>query len=471
MIEWQSKHFSPYWAVPFASYGEVTDFLREVEAACILRGQPSDGTVSFASIARCLHELDRPDRNYRSIHVTGTNGKTTVSRMIAALLQASGMKVGLYTSPHLGHFRERISIDGRPINEQQLLDACNYVKTFTDWKGIQLSPFEFLTTAAFFSFRAARVDFAVIEVGIGGRQDATNVIAPEISVITNIDYDHVDLLGGTLESIAEEKAGIIKPVTPVVCGAIIELTRGVVRSRAAALNSPLLMIGEAYESASFVRTGFTGVCSVRVGDRVWNDLALNSPAHFMAANAAHALAAYDVLRRRGLITEPAQDGLRALFTRIELGPCCEAVPGTPTVLVDGAHNVPAAAGLASILRDAFEGRRSVLVVSVSHDKPYDRMIQELAKAGPDRAIFTRCPSSTAVDPERLTELWRKETNTEAEAVDNPEAAFFRAVHLAGSAGIVAATGSIELAGLCHGLARAAKAGRPDPHTTYSADGP
>ncbi len=132
-----------------------------------------------------INAVDRPDRAYRSVHITGTNGKTSVSRMTAALIQASGLKVGLYTSPHLGHFRERISVNGQPLRDQELVDACNQLKPLMDEAGISMSPFEFLTVAAFFAFRAANVDYAVVEVGIGGRADATNVIAPEVSVITN----------------------------------------------------------------------------------------------------------------------------------------------------------------------------------------------------------------------------------------------------------------------------------------------
>ena len=448
MTEWESKKFPPYWAVAFSSYEEVTEFLRELETACILRGQPSDGTVSFGAIARCLHELERPDREYRSIHVTGTNGKTTVSRMIAALLRATGMRVGLYTSPHVGHFRERISVNGQPISTQELVDACNHVKPFMDWKGIVLSPFEFLTAAAFFAFRAARVDYAVIEVGIGGRQDATNVIAPEVSVITNMDYDHTDLLGDTLEEIAQEKAGIIKPVTPVVTGTMSEAPRAVVRSRAAALNAPVLAIGEEYEPLEFRREGFTGVCSVRVGEQVWNDLRLNSPAPFMATNAAQALAAYDVLRRRGLISELREPDLRNLFAGMECSPCCEVTPGAPTLVVDGAHNAPATAGLAAILRSMLEGRRSVLLLSIARDKSYQRMIRHLARVGVDRAILTRCPQDTAVDPAILADLWRREASTAAEVVEDPRAAFQRAVQAAGPTGVVVATGSVEVAGLC-----------------------
>ena len=233
MLERRSRTFPPSWTVPFRNYTEVTDFLRQVETACILRGRPSDGTISLEAVSRCLHELKRPDRAFRSVHVTGTNGKTTVSRMLGALTRASGLQVGVYTSPHVLHFRERIAINGQPIGEEELVDACNHIKSFLDLYGLQLAPFEFLTAAAFFAFRAAKVDLAVIEVGIGGRQDATNVITPELSVITNVEYDHTDLFGSTFEQNAVEKAGIIKPLTPVVSGPMTKGSRAVIESRAA----------------------------------------------------------------------------------------------------------------------------------------------------------------------------------------------------------------------------------------------
>jgi dihydrofolate synthase / folylpolyglutamate synthase len=452
---WNNR--APYWAVPFASYEEVTNFLREVETDCILRGQPSDGTASFDAIAACLHTLNRPDRGYRSVHVTGTNGKTTVSRMIAALLQAGGMKVGLYTSPHL-RFHDRITISGQPISEREMVEACNTVRAVMDWKAAQLTPFEFLTAAAFFAFRAAKVDYAVIEVGIGGRQDATNVIAPELSVITNVDYDHMDLLGDRLEQIAREKAGIIKPLTPVICGAMLDEPRAVVLSRAADLNAPVLLMGMDYEAGAFVRCGYQGSCSLRVGQASWDEIILNSPAPFMAANAAQALTAYDVLRRRGLVPELGQPELREVFERMELPACCEVLAGTPTVVMDSAHNAPAMARLTTILRSMFEGRRTVLVVSFAREKELEKMIGHLADIGAERVIFTRSAGDQAADPYRLADLWRARTAAAAEIVEDPAMAFTRAVQAAESNGLVVVTGSTQLAGYCRPLAKRAATG-------------
>lgn len=442
-----SVKLPPYQAVPFSSYRDVAAFLRELETASILAGRPSDGTVSLEAIARCLHELGRPDRAYRSIHVTGTNGKTTVSRMIAALLQAGSRMVGLFTSATRGQFRERISLNGRPLTEQEFVDACSHVKRFMDWQSLELTSFEFLAATAFFAFRAAGVEYAVIEVGVGGRQDATNVIAPDVSLITTVDYDHMDVLGHTLEQIAVEKAGIIKPWTPVVCGPMPGAPRQVVTARAAALQAPVLLMGQDYEVTTVSRHGFTSRCSIRVNDRSWTEIPLNSPADFMAVNAAHALAVYEIMRRRGLAPSLDEAEVRALFSRADLSASCEVLPGHPTVLLDGAHNAPAAATLAAVLRRTFEGHRTVLLLALS-GKDHESMLQSLADAGVDRAVMTRDLQEGSVEPQTLAQGWRRWTSAAAEIVPAPEEALVRAIRAAGPSGVVAVTGSPHLAVFC-----------------------
>ncbi len=437
-----------YQALPSSSYEQVTDLFRRLETECLLKGRLPDGTVDPSAISRCLHELGRPDRQYRSVHVTGTNGKTAVCRLIATLLQRTGMKVGVYTSPLVGPYRERIAVNGHPISEREFVDACNHVKPLIDLAGVELSPFEFLTATAFVAFRAAKVDYAVIEVGIGGRQDATNVIAPEVSIVTTVEYDHMDVLGETLEEIAAEKAGIIKPFTPVVCGTMEEGPRAVVLARATEVKAPVVLMGREYEVLEFVRKGLTARASFRVGDQVWRDIEINSPAPFVATNMAHALATCETLRERGLVSDLNQTVVRTVFEDIALGTCYQMVPGSPCFLLDGAHNVPAVASLATMLRSTFEGWRRVLVVSIDPRKEYETMIRCLADAGADRAIFTRCPHTDSVPPAVLADLWRSYTCAAAEVLEDPDTAITRAVLAAGPRGLVVVTGSTHLAGYC-----------------------
>lgn len=452
----QTATLPPYHAVPFTAYREVAKFLRDLETASILAGRPSDGTVSMEALGRCLHELGRPDHAYRSIHVTGTNGKTTASRMIAALLQAGGRRVGLFTSATHGQFRERISIDGRPLGEQEFVDASSHVKRFMDWQGVQLTAFEFLTAVAFFAFRAAAVDYAVIEVGLGGRHDATNVIAPDVSLITTVDYDHMDLLGQTLEQIAAEKAGIVKPWTPVVCGPMADGPRGVIAARATAVRAPMLRMDEEYAVLRLTHHGLTSRCTIRVGDQTWTEIPLQSPAAFMAANAAHALAVYEIVRRRGLAPDLDEEAIRALFARADLSASCEVLSGRPTVLLDGAHNAPAAAALAAVLRRTFEGRRTVLLLALS-SRDHEAMLQSLARAGVDRAVMTRDFTERTIEPQALADGWRRWSSAAAEIVPDQKEAWARAVLAAGPSGIVVVTGSAHLAAYC----------RPFVHSTVT----
>src|SRR5215510_4703827 len=188
------------------------------------------------TITLCNH-LDDPHKKFKSIHVAGTNGKGSVSHMLAAILQTAGYKVGLYTSPHLKDFRERIKVNGEEINEEYVTEFTELMKPLIE--EIEPSFFEITVAMAFDYFAKEKVDIAVIEVGLGGRFDSTNIITPELSVITNIGWDHMNILGDSLEKIAFEKAGIIKQNIPVVVGEVLPGTekvfREVAKERMAAL--------------------------------------------------------------------------------------------------------------------------------------------------------------------------------------------------------------------------------------------
>ena len=189
--------------------------------------------------------FDHPHRKFKTIHVAGTNGKGSCSHTLAAILQSAGYKVGLYTSPHLVDFRERIRINGKCIDEQYVVDFVEQERDF--FEPLHPSFFELTTALAFKYFAEKEVDIAVIEVGLGGRLDCTNIITPLLSVITNISFDHTQFLGNTLAKIAAEKAGIIKPNVPVVIGECCDETREVFEAKAKAVNAPIVFAEDSKE--------------------------------------------------------------------------------------------------------------------------------------------------------------------------------------------------------------------------------
>jgi dihydrofolate synthase / folylpolyglutamate synthase len=199
-----------------------------------------DNTIAICEL------LDNPEKKFKSIHIAGTNGKGSTSHFIASIMQSAGLKVGLYTSPHLKDFRERIKINGEMIPEQCVIDFVEKHKN--DFEKIQPSFFEMTVGLAFHHFASQEVDIAVIEVGLGGRLDSTNVIHPICSVITNISIDHTNILGGTLEKIAEEKAGIIKPKTPVIIGELQAATKNIFIEKAKLNNAPICFAAERYKA-------------------------------------------------------------------------------------------------------------------------------------------------------------------------------------------------------------------------------
>ena len=439
---------------PFRSLADVQALLDSRINYEADRQVPAERIFTLDRMVCCVEALGRPDRAFRTIHVTGTKGKGSVSRMLAALLRATGLRVGLYTSPHIERLCERIDVDGAPVSEQTFVAAFNELRPFLEGAGKELTYFELLTAAAFCAFRAEQVDWAVIEVGIGGRLDATNVILPEVCVITNVDYDHMDLLGNTVEQIAFEKAGIIKPKVPLVVGAMGDGPRAVILARAAELEASVRLLGHEYDARECVRIGYRGICSLRVDQTVWRNVTLNCPAAFMATNAAHAMAAFQTLCQRTLIPGLTEDQARLTLEATRLPACCEVFPGRPTIVIDGSHNAMAAASLATIVRTLFEGRDRILVVGVPRDKEVWKLIAHFADAGVRHVIFTRYPGMRATPPAELVTLWSRWSAAPAEVIEEPDEAFARAVEIAGGEGVVIVTGSIHLAGCLRPFARA-----------------
>ena len=422
-------------------YAEALEYLYsltnyEVKLASQYAGQ----LFELTRMERLLDAMEHPEDRFRSVHVAGTKGKGSTSAMVASVLVAAGQRTGLFTSPHLHTFRERIQVNGEPIPEGALVAHLRRLRPLFDTlQG--LTTFEATQAIAFDYFVAQGVGWAVIEVGLGGRLDTTNVIRPEVAVITPVSFDHMLVLGDTLEAIAREKAGIIKPQTPVVSAPQPAPAANVIRHVAAHLSAPLIMVGEQwtheFQSADMDGQWFT----VRGPGVVLRDLFIPLLGPHQLVNATTALAALWTLRQRGLELpeEAIREGLRAVRWPARL----EVLSREPLVIADGAHNGDSMLRLVEALDAHFPGRRRIAVFGSLADKDLPRMFSALLPCV-DTVILTRTRHPRAADPHGLAREART-YGTPVTVEPDPEQALRLAIDLAGVDGLVVATGSLSTA--------------------------
>jgi dihydrofolate synthase/folylpolyglutamate synthase len=344
--------------------------------------------LGLATIRRMLANLGNPHRRYRTIHIAGTNGKGSVASGIASVLRASGYRVGLYTSPHLVRFNERIQIDGAEIADADIVRLYRRVRRALP-DGREPTFFEFTTAMALDEFARRKVDWAVIETGMGGRLDATNVVTPSVTVVTNVSLEHREYLGPTLAAIAFEKAGIIKRGVPVVTAVSQPAALEVIRRTAQHKSAPLFRLGKEF---SVRRRGSQEFTYIGLRHR-WPGLTTALQGRYQVDNAALTLAACELLQRKAprIELESVRRGLASHRWPGRLETVCE----TPLVMVDGAHNLEAARQLARHLADRMEGRRFTLVVGILDDKPYRAMLRLLLPLA-DRVIATQARINRAI---------------------------------------------------------------------------
>ncbi|WP_424495146.1 bifunctional folylpolyglutamate synthase/dihydrofolate synthase [Salinimicrobium sp. GXAS 041] len=314
--------------------------------------------VDLHNIQKLSQHLEHPHKNFKSIHVAGTNGKGSVSHMLASVLQESGMKVGLYTSPHLKDFRERIKINGKEISKNAVIEFISEHKAF--FEAEHFSFFEMTVGMAFQYFSDKKVDVAVIEVGLGGRLDSTNIIIPQLSVITNIGFDHTAILGNTLEAIAAEKAGIIKEGVPVVIGEAQEETLPVFKRIAESREAPLLLAEE--HAAEIMQSDLKGA--------------------YQQKNIRTVLAGLHVLEESGwnIPSEARKLGLSHVVRNTGLRGRWEVLQENPKVICDTAHNKE---GLLYTMRQLQQEEYGQLhfVLGVVNDKDLDAVLPLFPKDG------------------------------------------------------------------------------------------
>ena len=410
--------------------------MNDQEPLAYLTGLLANGIrLDLAPFQELLAQLHHPQKAYDTILVGGTNGKGSIASMITAILMDAGFRVGLYISPHLVDFRERISVNGQMITPDEINACIAEIKAVAEPGGTY---FECLTAAAFLHFRRQRVDLAVLEVGMGGRLDATNVVNPLVSVISNVTLEHTEYLGKRLREIAGEKAGIIRRNGLCLTAATQETVRETLRARCLDLDATLLELGKDFK----VRRYRDGTFSYQGTERLIRKLKTALPGLHQLKNAALAVAAVESLTGRGhnIKDEHIAAGLASVNWPGRL----EVVRTHPMVILDGAHNPAAISVLVDSLKRFYSGRRLIIVFGVLKDKKYGEMVKRLCPLA-DQMIITLPDSERAVPPEVLLPVVTKYCR-KTEVVMKPIDAFWKALSSAAADDLICVCGSLYLVG-------------------------
>ncbi len=379
---------------------------------------------------------DDPQRQFPSIHIAGTNGKGSTAAILHAILSAAGYRVGLFTSPHLMDFCERIRIGTRWVSRPEVVDTVGAIKSYLEPAGIRLTPFEMMTVLAFHIFAQARVDIAIVEVGLGGRLDATNVLTPLASIITSIGLDHQQYLGSTLAEIACEKGGIIKPAVPVVLGKLDQESRDVLYRRARDQGSAILSYGQDFtlEKDASGRYCYGGKRSQ------YENLQLSLNGKFQVHNAAVALASLECLHDSLPVTA-AQ--MRAGLQSVHWPGRLDIVSTHPLVILDGAHNIQALQALLAELPDLAPNRRPLFLFGVMRDKEWRPMVAALEQMAAE-VVVTAVAQSRAEDPYAVQRAFSADCS--ARTVEGAAEACRQLLHQVGSQDVIVVCGSLFLVG-------------------------
>lgn len=342
---------------------------------------------------KLLGRLHNPQSGMRFAHIAGTNGKGSTARMLSSILTATGRRVGLFTSPHLLSFTERISIDGVQVSEEQVVELAREVLDASE--GMAPTFFEVVTAMAFLHFSRNRVDCAVIETGLGGRLDATNVINPEVTVITPIGLDHAEFLGNTIREVATEKAGIIKTGSRLVCAGQHPQAMEIIEHTASELGAPMTIAGREFGAVNIERDLDGVLFGYQCGVGTITRLRIPLMGEYQAHNAALAVRAYEAMTNT-LDEDAIREGLKHASWPGRL----ELVADDPPVFIDGAHNAPAADALARELTGQGYSGMMTLVLGVMQDKDAAGIIGPLLPLG-KQVIFTRAAYGRAASPVAL----------------------------------------------------------------------
>ena len=401
--------------------------------------------LELDTIANILKLLNNPQKNYHLVHVAGTNGKGSTATYIASILRKAGFKTGLYTSPHLVKFNERISIDGENISNDQVVEAYEAVNAVDIGKR-KATFFEIATAMGFYHFSKKKVDWAVIETGMGGRFDATNIIKPQVSVITNLSIEHTDYLGNTIKDLAKEKGGIIKENTPVVTGVSQPSGIFVIQQVAKEKSSDLFIYKKHFSTRKNPRQDtytYNGLT------KRFNHLIKPLPGEHQKENLSLALAACELIFKK---FKKADDRYHLNEALIKKGLAAAKWPGRlehvmekPLVILDGAHNLQAAKVLGKYLSSTLKNRKLTLVIGILDDKPYEKMLKNLVPCA-QNIIITKAKIDRSLEPSVLKKAAQQFTKHPINIIEDVKEAVSHAINTSNDKDAVCIAGSLYVAG-------------------------
>ena len=435
------------------NYNESVRYLLTLGRELASPQQARAAKFDLHNIAAICERMGHPERAYASAHIAGTNGKGSTAAMLASIFQASGLRCGLYTSPHLLRINERIRLDGVEISDQEFGDTFTRVhaviEALLSSGTLSAHPtyFECVTAMAFDFFARANVEIAVIEVGMGGRLDSTNVIVPEIAVITQIDFDHENFLGHSIGKIAAEKAGIIKSGTWVVSAAENPIAKQVIRQRAVEQHARLLEIDDAYPASNLsTRDGFyrfgLALSDELAGSKPELQIAMPLAGRFQVRNAVTSIAAARLLAQRGFAI--TQEAIVRGIESVRWPGRLERLQARPDLYLDGTHNPAGARELLAFWHEHLAGRRIHMIYGAMRDKAIDEVAGLLFPRA-TTVILTQSPQPRSLSAEALFQMTSHLTDS-VELVREPGAALERAIEMALPEDVVFATGSLYLVG-------------------------
>ena len=406
------------------------------------RASRSAVVFDLSRIEALLRILGEPHLAAKSVHIAGTKGKGSTSAMIASVLTASGYITGLYTSPHLHTIRERIQVDGKPIEENEFANLVEKLKPEVEAMNRlgslgELTTFEILTTLAFVYFKENKVDFQVMETGLGGRLDATNVVMPEVCAITSISFDHTEILGNTIAKIAAEKAGIIKPGSVVVCAPQLPEASTVIEKTCYEKGAGLIRVGQEIRWQR-KESNYSGQSFLLQGVRDNYDLTIPLLGEHQLDNAAVAVASLEVLAGLGARISPAS--IAAGLSRVSWPGRLQILQYSPLFVVDSAHNTDSVMKLRKALKQYFQFDDVVLIIGTSQDKDIAGMAAELSSLS-HNIIVTRSRNPRAAATSALAAEF-SELGLTPQVTENVASAVDMALAKATPRDLVCATGSL-----------------------------